>query len=147
MVVPYYLLDTIKALQMHSHRFVSPSSQFVMSQFIENNYIYSHIKNVIKVAEERKSLFVEKFREFMPDSFQILDSEARSLHVLVRTPENLKDREIKATLQKYHINVHNFSQCFLDGNENGLIFGYSAVKAPVMIKKLKTMQKLFNTLT
>jgi GntR family transcriptional regulator/MocR family aminotransferase len=142
MVVPYYLLDVIKALQMHSHRFVSPSNQIVMSQFIENNYIYNHIKNVVKVAHERKSLFVEKFQELMPNSFEIQESEARSLHVLVKTPEHLDDKKIKAELYKNHINVHNYSHCFLDQNQNGLIFGYSSVKAPIMVKKLKTMQKI-----
>ncbi len=142
MVVPYYLLDVIKALQMHSHRFVSPSNQIVMSEFIEKNYIYNHIKNVVKVAQERKSLFVEKFEELMPSSFEIQDSEAKSLHLLVKTPSLLNDKRLKVEFYKNHINVHNYSHCFLGKGQNGLIFGYSAVKAPIMIKKLKTMQHI-----
>jgi GntR family transcriptional regulator/MocR family aminotransferase len=147
MVVPYYLLDVIKALQMHSHRFVSPTNQIVMSQFIENNYIYNHIKNVIKVAQNRKSLFVEKFQELMPKNFEIQESEARSLHVLVKTPEHLDDKQLRTELYRNHINVHNYSHCFLDQSQNGLIFGYSSVKAPLMVKKLKTTQKIINTFT
>ncbi|RRO20287.1 MocR-like pyridoxine biosynthesis transcription factor PdxR [Flavobacteriaceae bacterium 14752] len=142
MVVPYYLLDVIKALQMHSHRFVSPSNQIVMSQFIENNYIYSHIKNVVKVAKERKSLFVEQFQDLMPSSFKIQDSEARSLHILVKIPEHINDKTLKSDLFKSHINVHNYSHCFLENSQNGLIFGYSAVKKPIMTKKIKIMQNL-----
>lgn len=142
MVVPYYLLDVIKALQMHSHRFVSPSNQIVMSQFIENNYIYNHIKNVVKTAEKRKKTFEENFKPLMPKSFKIIDSEARSLHVLVKIPHKLNDIKLKQDLHRHHINVHNFSHCFMDEPQNGLIFGYSAVKEPVMIKKLKTMQNL-----
>lgn len=142
MVVPHYLLDVIKALQMHSHRFVSPTNQIVMSQFIENNYIYSHIKNVIKAAEERKNLFVERFEKLMPKSFEIQDSEARSLHLLVKIPKEIDDKDLKNELMKHHINVHNYSHCFLNDAENGLIFGYSAVKEPIMMKKLKTMQSL-----
>jgi len=145
MVVPYYLLDVIKALQMHSHRFVSPSNQIVMSQFIEKNYIYNHIKNVVKTAEKRRNTFEIKFRELMPESFKILESKARSLHVLVKVPEQINDKKFKQNLYKNHINVHNFSHCFLDKPQNGLIFGYSAVKEPVMIKKLKTMQNLVKT--
>lgn len=145
MVVPYYLLDVIKALQMHSHRFVSPTNQFVMSQFIENNYIYSHIKNVVKVAKERKAFFEEHFKRLMPKSFEIQDSEVRSLHLLVKIPEHIEDRKFKNLLYKNHINVHNYSQCFLEQPKNGLIFGYSAVKKPIMIKKLKTMQSLIKT--
>jgi len=142
MVVPYYLLDVIKALQMHSHRFVSPSNQIVMSQFIENNYIYNHIKNVIKVAQERKLLFTKRFQELMPHSFKIEESEAQSLHILVKIPKQINDKKLKADLHKNHINVHNYSHCFLKNPQNGLIFGYSSVKAPIMNKKLKTMQKI-----
>lgn len=142
MVVPYYLLDVIKALQMHSHRFVSPSNQIVMSQFIENNYIYNHIKNVVKVAEERKKMFVEQFENLMPKSFEIQNSEARSLHVLVKIPKEIDDIKLKKELFENHINVHNYSHCFLDQPQNGLIFGYSAVKKPVMVKKLKVMQSI-----
>jgi GntR family transcriptional regulator/MocR family aminotransferase len=144
MVVPHYLIDVIKALQMHSHRFVSPSNQIVMSQFIENNYIYNHIKNVIKVSKERRLLFVEKFKELMPENFEIQNSEARSLHMLVKIPDRIDDRKLKSELHRNHINVHNYSHCFLDKPENGLIFGYSSVKSPVMVKKLKTMQKVIN---
>jgi len=142
MVVPYYLLDVIKALQMHSHRFVSPSNQIVMSQFIEKNYIYNHINNVIKVAKERRKVFVDQFQDLMPSSFEIMDSEARSLHLLVKIPKSVNDKKLKSELYENHINVHNLSHCYLDNPENGLIFGYSAVKKPVIIKKLKTMQSL-----
>jgi GntR family transcriptional regulator/MocR family aminotransferase len=142
MVVPYYLLDVIKALQMHSHRFVSPSNQIVMSQFIENNYIYNHIKNVVKAANSRKSYFVEQFQNLMPNTFEIQESEARSLHILVKIPEHIEDKKLKSDLYKNHINVHNYSHCFLNKPENGLIFGYSSVKTPVILKKLKTMQSL-----
>lgn len=142
MVVPYYLLDVIKALQMHSHRFVSPSNQIVMSQFIEKNYIYNHINNVVKVAKQRRAIFVDQFSDIMPKSFKILDSEAKSLHLLVKIPKSINDKKLKSELFKNHINVHNLSHCYLENPQNGLIFGYSAVKKPIMVKKLKAMRDI-----
>ncbi len=144
MVVPYYLLDVVKALQMHSHRFVSPSNQIVMSQFIEKNYIYSHIKNVIHVAEKRKKFFEDNFRQLMPKNFKIKPSEARSLHILTEIPESYNDKKLKADFQKNHISAHNYSHCFMKQPENGLIFGYSSVSSTLALKKLKTMQHIIN---
>ena len=58
MIVPKYLIQAVEALQEHSHRFVAPSAQAVMSQFIERNYLYQHLKNTIEVSEERHKLFL-----------------------------------------------------------------------------------------
>ena len=60
MIVPEYLVGAIKAFQEHSHRFVSPSVQLVMDQFIERNYLLKHLHNMIDVAQERRDLFISK---------------------------------------------------------------------------------------
>mgnify|MGYP002177405088 FL=1 len=145
MVVPYYLLDVIKALQKHSHRFVSPSSQFIMSQFIEKNYIYNHIKNVINIAEKRRSIFIDNFKKYMPSSAKIIYSEARSLHLLAEIPDHLSDRIIKENLSLLNINVHHFSNCFINNDKQGLIFGYSCVKRPVIEKAIRELSHTYKS--
>jgi GntR family transcriptional regulator/MocR family aminotransferase len=144
MVVPYFLLDVIKALQKHSHRFVSPSNQLVMSQFIEKNYLYNHIKNVVDGAEKRKSIFIENFKKHMHPSIKILPSQARSLHLLTEIPSHLSDKEIKEKLNELNITAHDYSKCFLNDSKQGLIFGYSCVKRPLIIKTIKELAKVYN---
>lgn len=144
MVVPYFLLDVVKALQKHSHRFVSPSNQLVMSQFIEKNYLYNHIKNVIEVAEERREVFIENFQKHMHPSIKIIPSQARSLHLLAEIPNHISDKEIKEKLNQLNITAHDYSKCFLNDSKQGLIFGYSCVKRPSMIKKIKELSKVYN---
>lgn len=143
MVVPYYLVDTIKALQKHSHRFVSPSNQVVMSQFIEKNHLYNHIKNVIDVANERKSIFIENFKKYMHSSMTIKPSQANSLHILTEIPENIPDTKLAEALNKQNIIAHQYSKCFVEGQKQGLIFGYSCVKRPVIEKKIKKLSQLY----
>ena len=58
MVVPHYLLETIKALQKHSHRFVSPSNQVVMSRFIEKNHLFHH-KSILQKLNSHNRLFLK----------------------------------------------------------------------------------------
>ncbi|AFU69452.1 GntR family transcriptional regulator with an aminotransferase domain [Psychroflexus torquis ATCC 700755] len=145
MVVPYYLLDVIKALQKHSHRFVSPSNQFIMSQFIEKNYIYNHIKNVVNIAEKRRSIFIDNFKKYMPPSVKIMYSEARSLHLLAEIPDHLSDRIIKDNLSILNINVHHYSNCFINNNKQGFIFGYSCVKRPVIEKAIRELSHTYKS--
>jgi GntR family transcriptional regulator/MocR family aminotransferase len=145
MVVPYYLLKVIKALQKHSHRFVSPSNQFIMSQFIEKNYIYNHIKNVVNIAEERRSIFIDNFKRYMPSSVKIIDSEARSLHLLAEIPDHLSDKIIKDSLKSLTINVDHYSNCFINNEKQGLIFGYSCVKRPVIEKAIRALSQTYKT--
>ncbi|RNL82073.1 PLP-dependent aminotransferase family protein [Sinomicrobium pectinilyticum] len=144
MVVPYYLLDTIKALQNHSHRFVSPSNQVVMNQFIEKNYLYHHIKNVIEVAEERKALFSGIVRNEFHPSFQLADSPARSLHLLGNFELPVSDQPLIRRFKERHLIAHAYSKCFISGQQNGLILGYAAVRKPLIPKKLSEMASIYN---
>lgn len=147
MVVPYFLLNVIKALQKHSHRFVSPSNQVVMSQFIEKNYLYNHIKNVVDIAEERKTVFTENFKKYMHPSIELKTSQARSLHLLAEMPDHLSDKRLNEHLNGININAHHYSNCFIDTPKQGLIFGYSCVRRPLIVKKIRESAKVYNAFT
>ncbi|SFW58638.1 transcriptional regulator, GntR family [Sinomicrobium oceani] len=144
MIVPHYLLDTVKALQKHSHRFVSPSNQVVMNQFIEKNYLYHHIRNVIEVAEERRELFTEAVRQEFHASFQLREHTTRSLHVLGDISLPVSDQEVIRRFKEKHLTAHAYSKCFIDHPENGLILGYAAVRKPLIPKKVGEMATIYN---
>lgn len=144
MVVPYYLLDVVKALQKHSHRFVSPSNQVVMSEFIKKNYLFNHIKNVVEIAEEREEIFKNLLRENMHESFQIMPSPAKSLHLLAKISDSLSDTDITETFEQEQILVHPYSKCFVHQPKHGLILGHTAVRKHLMQQKITEMARLYN---
>lgn len=144
MVVPYYLLDVITALQKHSHRFVSPYNQIVMSQFIEKNYLFNHIKNVIEVADERKELFTRLVSNNIHESFKLNESATRSLHLLASVPQSYHDKELVDELTQHQLIAHQYSKCFINDEQNGLILGYSAVRKHLMTKKILEMVRTYN---
>ncbi len=148
MVVPFYLLDAMEALLKHSHRFVPSSIQVVLKEFIEKNYLYNHVKNVIEVAEERKIIFAETFNECFGKSITLdQDSNIRSLHLLARLNDHFQDKEIIAEFAKSNIVVHSYSKCFAGiHDEQGLIFGYSSVRGPFIKQKLLQMSDIFQHL-
>ena len=148
MVVPYYLLDAVEALLNHSHRFVPSSIQVVLSQFIERNYLYNHVKNVIEIAEERKKLFCETFEDSFGESLLLRESPIRSLHVLAEVNSNLKDKDIVKHFAKNNIIAHAYSKCFVTENPTqGLILGYTPVRSPVIKQKIVQMEKLYRGFT
>jgi len=145
MVVPKYLTSVVEALQEHSHRFVDPSVQMVMNQFIERNYLYEHIKNVIKVAKERYTLFLSEFE----DGNEIMTIENKdflSLHVVAKFKKEINEKEESRLVQRLlenNIVVFPLSKCYI-GNEKqfGLILGYSAVMPNILKRKLKQLKNL-----
>ena len=147
MVVPHYLLDAVEALQKHSHRFVSPSLQIIMSQFMEKKYLYQHVKNVIEVAGERKELFEQSFRTHFEGEIRLSPQYSDNLYLLALFEKNLPDREVTAMLEQGNIIAHPYSKCFIGKQqENGLIMGYASVRNPVIRKTIPRMARLWKKL-
>lgn len=143
MVVPFYLLDAVEALLRHSHRFVPSSIQVVLSQFIEKNYLYNHVKNVIEIAEERKKIFDDTFEECFGESLTLQHNPTRSLHTLAELGKGIRDTEVLANFAKNNLIAHAYSKCFVDEpRKQGLILGYCPVKTPIIKQKIVQMRRL-----
>jgi GntR family transcriptional regulator/MocR family aminotransferase len=145
MVAPYYLLDALEALLKHSHRFVPSSIQVVLSQFIEKNYLYTHVKKVIEIAEARKRIFYETFEECFGETLLLNNSPTRSLHTLTELRPGIKDTDLVAHFAKNNIITHAYSKCFVDENpKQGLILGFTPVRTPIIKQKIRLMEKLYH---
>jgi len=149
MIVPKYLIKTIEAIQEHSHKFVSPSIQMVMSQFIEKNYLYQHLKNINKVAQEREALFIALFNA-NTTKMAIEKKPYSSLHLLAIFKEKVDKKmefEIIQSLSKANIIVHSLSGCYIaKEKQQGLIFGYSSVRPTIIRQKVLQMTEIINEL-
>jgi GntR family transcriptional regulator / MocR family aminotransferase len=147
-IVPKYLIKTIKAIQEHSHKFVNPSIQLVMSQFIEKNYLYLHLKNIIKVAQEREILFRNLFNE-NTNHLKIEERPFSSLHLVAKFTNQVSVEEEYNLLQLFKENnivADSLSNCFLgEKKESGFIFGYSSVRTSLMQQKVIQMTKIINS--
>lgn len=142
MILPPALIPAVKALQMHSHRFVPQSLQVVMTHFIDRNLIYRHVRRVIEEATERKKQFSEQFLKNFPDSeFSICSSASGGFHLLVDLPSKIQqDMKLVQMLAKKQISVHSLSQCYLGSQvRNGLIVGYSCVGKAIMAQNIQRM--------
>lgn len=141
MIVPKYLIGAVEALQEHSHRFVAPSIQVVMNQFIERNYLYKHIKNIIEVAQERKELFISQFNN--SKNLTIKNTTFKSLHLIAEFNKKVSEKEeylIIKKLSENGITSHSVNKCYISNEKKqGLILGYSSVRSNELQQKVKKM--------
>lgn len=149
MVVPFDLLPAIEALMNHSHRFVPPSIQMVLNEFIKQSFLQIHIKNVWQVSNERRKAFLGSAKEFLPD-WQF--DQTNALHILGKTnfqchkPGSIKleDDAISRTLREHNIVSQSLSSLYFEGPiEEGLILGYSSVSPSVISQKIQQWSLLF----
>lgn len=143
MIVPQYLKATVKAILEHSHRFVSPSIQVVMNQFIEKNYLYQHINNSIEIAQERHQIFLNEFDK-INSKLNIDNKQFSSLHVTALFPNGASVNDEKAmikNLQERNITAFSLSKCYVNKPmEKGLILGYSSVRSNILRQKVRKMK-------
>jgi len=145
MIVPKYLKPAVEALQEHSHRFVPPSMQIVMQQFIEKNYLYQHIQQCLEEAKERFQVFEETFQKQIP-SMRLQEIEFSSFHRIAFFNEQVtpnQELEIVQKLNNSGVKVLSLSKCFIDEpKETGLILGYSSVRTTIIRQKIETMARV-----
>lgn len=145
MVLPPYIIPAIKALQMHSHRFVPQSVQAVMSSFMEQNLLLKHIRNVIDEAAERKSLFLNLIDKYFDEPLNIRPSDIGSFHLLAQMPDEQADEKLVSALEAKGITTHPLSKCYVgEPKKQGLIMGYSCVNRGFMAQFVLRMAGVCN---
>lgn len=144
MVLPPQLVEPVTALMNHSHRFVPPSIQVVLNQFIEKKFLYAHIKTLISTAHERKQIFIDSFRRHFGSSFEFLNEESDSLHLLGRFNEIEQHQSLIDKFAERNILSHSYRKCFVSGiPKEGIIFGYASVKGAQIKRKVEQMAEIW----
>jgi len=144
-IVPQNLKLPFELMLKHSHRFVSPSIQFVLNQFIERKVLHNHLNNLIAITKERKLFFHDQFNEiFKGSGLSLMANNTLSLQSLVKIKGNYLDKEIVDLLSKNNISVHSFNKCFnAHSPEQGLIFGHCSIAKPIIKNKLIRINSIF----
>lgn len=139
MILPQHLIPVVEALQEHSHRFVSPSIQMVMGQFIDKNYLFQHLKNLVEVAQERKQLFTTALAS-QTDRLQVAPHSFNSLHLLAAFRQPTSVQEELALIEKlgrHELSAYSLSKCYIGKKpQTGLILGYSTLRSAAIKTKL-----------
>ncbi|ULC59572.1 PLP-dependent aminotransferase family protein [Flaviramulus sp. BrNp1-15] len=144
MILPKYLIKSVRALQEHSHRFVTPSIQVVMNQFIEKNYLFQHLKNSIEIGKHRHDLFISTF-DAKSKNMYIQNKPFSSFHLLSLFNKDVNPDDEKRIIQElkaHNITVFSLSKCYIGKpKQKGLILGYASVRPNILKQKVERMNK------
>lgn len=144
MIVPHYLVDVITTLFEHSNRFVPPSIQKTLSSFIEKDYLNRHLRNTIKVSNERKKIFHDSFNSLFKNEIQ-LDSSNRGLNVIGHLKKGVDDKKLAEFFNKIGITTYPLSSYFNKAvKKNGLVMGYCSVNSKLIKDNLLKMRERFD---
>jgi DNA-binding transcriptional MocR family regulator len=145
MVVPKQLIKPIEIMLKHSHRFVAPSIQYVLNQFIEKRYLQNHFVNLIETVSAREDFFRQTFKSvFNTNDLEIMPQKVLGLQSLIKiNSSSLDEQTIIACLAQNQISVHSLQACSLTKTKNkGLLMGHSSVSKTIIKNKLIRMRQL-----
>ncbi|MFY8109106.1 MAG: PLP-dependent aminotransferase family protein [Bacteroidia bacterium] len=141
MIVPHRLKHPLEVMMKHSHRFVAPSIQFVLNQFIEKKVLHNHLNKMIAITKERKLFFIQTFEEiFKAAGFTIVPNDVLSLQTLVKLDSTYIDKDLVAVLNQHNLSAHSYNKCFISNSkEQGLIMGHCSIQKHIIKNKLIRM--------
>ncbi|RAV29659.1 MocR-like pyridoxine biosynthesis transcription factor PdxR [Sinomicrobium soli] len=141
MIIPKFLISPITAISKQTFRFVPPSLQNVMAQFISNDYLNKHLRKVIKTSNQRKLVFINHFETLFKGEIK-LEINNTGLHIIGILKDHIKDFEFCNYLLENNIITFPLSSYYVsdDYSRNGLVMGYCAVNK---IRIKKTLDKMY----
>ncbi|RIA08339.1 GntR family transcriptional regulator [Flavobacteriaceae bacterium MAR_2010_72] len=143
MILPDYLIDTVKALYAQSSRFVPTSTQQTLSSFIEKDYLNKHLRRVIEVSIERKKVFMDSFNLNF-DGEICLDSSHTGLHLIGSFKAEIDDFTLSKHLVKHGIITHPYSNYFTKGRKkSGLVLGYCSINSKLIKEQVNKMSEAY----
>jgi len=145
MIVPKYLISPILGIYEQSSRFMPSETQKIMSLFIEKDYLNQHIRNVVKIAHERKKIFIEQFDLAFKNEI-MLDPSNIGLNIIGRFKnKKINDKELSKHLLNYGIVTNPLSKYYLKKpKEKGLVMGYSCVNSKTIKETIVKMKEIFD---
>jgi len=142
MVVPEKMVAPIRAIARHSHLMVSPSTQMVIDEFIQKDYLHMHVRKVKHVAQERKEIFEKHMSRIKSLALNESSANAPSLHNLYKLSNSIPDKKAIDQMSERNVTAHQLSKCFVsDKKEQGLIFGYSCTPHASIPAKIDEISK------
>lgn len=139
MIVPKYLINPIKSIYEQSSRFMNSSTQEILADFIEHDYLNKHIRNVIKTSLVRKSTFINATKEVLN-----IDELNSGLHFICNIKNKISDHRAYKLLLQQNVIAYPLSFYYITKEKKeGLVMGYSSVNKKVIKEKAIIINETF----
>lgn len=128
MVVPAWAVDDFEAAIGKLYRGGQAVEQRALARFIESGQLARHMRRMAPIYRQRQQALVEALRNEFGSDFPILGGQA-GLHLVLRLPERMPDRQVVEAAKAQGITVRALSSyCAGAAPLNGLLLGYGIVE-------------------
>lgn len=128
MVVPEALVDTFRTGIAELYREGQLMQQALLTDFIIDGYLTSHIRRMRALYGERRALLIEAIHRHFGDSLPVMGDEA-GLHLVLSLPEGTPDQRISEAALEEGIVTRPLTRYYShpDVARAGLLLGYACV--------------------
>jgi len=128
MVVPEALIETFRIGIAELYREGQLMQQALLTEFIIDGYLTSHIRRMRALYGERRALLIEAIHARFGDSLPVMGDEA-GLHLILSLPEGVSDQKISEQAREQGILTRPLTRYYNhpEPAQAGLLLGYACV--------------------
>ena len=124
LVLPEHLVEVFSRAKWLCDRQLSTLDQYVLTDFIEEGYLESHIRKMRSHYDGLRQTLVKALEQFFGDRVTIFGEKA-GIHLMVKFHFLFSDEEIIAKAESVGVGLMSARVHYLDGCDRGeFIFGY-----------------------
>jgi GntR family transcriptional regulator/MocR family aminotransferase len=128
LVAPPELAEDFSHAAAELYREGQLMQQAILTEFIDEGYLNSHIRRMRTLYGERRSLLVKAIAEHFGENLPVMGDNA-GLHLVMGLPAGTDDRQVTAAAFKHDIIVRPLTNYYshADAAHPGLLLGYGCV--------------------
>jgi GntR family transcriptional regulator/MocR family aminotransferase len=128
LVAPPELAESFARAAAELYREGQLMQQAILTEFIDEGYLNSHIRRMRTLYGERRSLLVKAISEHFGEHLPVMGDDA-GLHLVMGLPAGIDDRQVTATAFEHDIIVRPLTNYYSHANaaHPGLLLGYGCV--------------------
>jgi GntR family transcriptional regulator/MocR family aminotransferase len=128
MVVPEQLVDSFRTGIAELYREGQLMQQAVLTEFIMDGYLTSHVRRMRTLYGERRQLLIDAITTHFGDTLDVMGDEA-GLHLVLGLPDGTDDRAVATAALEAGVVTRPLINYYVDqaSARSGLMLGYACV--------------------
>jgi GntR family transcriptional regulator/MocR family aminotransferase len=143
MVVPEPLVDTFRTGIAELYREGQLMQQAVLTEFIMDGYLTSHVRRMRTLYGERRQLLIDAITAHFGDTLEVMGDEA-GLHLVLGLPAGTDDRAVAAAALEAGVVTRPLANYYVEqaSARPGLMLGYACVPNEQIEPAFRTLARV-----
>lgn len=145
LVLPEHLMDLFVHARSLVDRMPPGITQAVLAEFMENGGFERHVRKMRLLYADRQALFLKMAALHFPDWLPFQPSPA-GMHLVSHLDSRFSDQALVEEARKVGVTVRALSPSYLQGAQQGLLFGYTGFPEDESMLAAHDLGRVFRSL-